>query len=36
MDDFCLDAVSVVIYAGRPVLMYRWCGSTVWERLSLD
>lgn len=36
MDDFTLDAVSVVFYAGLPVLMYRWTGDTTWHRLYLS
>ncbi len=34
MDYF--DAISIVIYAGQPVLMYRWTGDTVWHSVPLS
>lgn len=35
MDDFTFDALSVVIYAGHPVLMYRWKGDNTWHQFPL-
>lgn len=31
-----LVSVSIVMYAGKPVLMWRWSCSTRWFSLALD